>query len=224
MTTSVLDKIVKLLALSESSNANEAAAALAAANKLMFEHRIEMADVDKERGKAEGFQVLEVMRGKRMEGWKLHLAAALAEYNGCVLVSQRSAGEKVRVFVGERAVIDCTSAMFSHACIEISRLATKRCHGLGKRAFNSFSHGAVQGIRDRLREQAKANRQTATSTALATLDAETGEIIKFLAQKGCKKRVHGAPKVDDLLFQQGYIRGRQIGLEGKSLNQGQADV
>lgn len=42
----IIEKVQKLLSLSKSSNAHEAAAATAAANKLIDQHRLTMADLD----------------------------------------------------------------------------------------------------------------------------------------------------------------------------------
>ena len=62
----ILDRVKKLLALSTSSNVNEAATAAAAAQKLMLEHRLTEADVsDTQEG-----QMFELSPDPSVSGWR----------------------------------------------------------------------------------------------------------------------------------------------------------
>src|SRR5215471_21045969 len=82
----VIDKIKKLLALSESSNPHEAANAAARAAELMFEHKIQSADLEiAGGGKRPAEAVIETTLhgGKWREFWKGQLADSLARSMGC---------------------------------------------------------------------------------------------------------------------------------------------
>lgn len=218
----ILQRIVKLMALSKSSNPHEAEVALAKANKLMFEHRIEMAEVVQERDQERRFTAVEVMQGMRIQRWKLHLAVVLSESNGCVFVTQEqeSNGAKIGCFVGNGDVIQCTTAMFAHATSEIARLASQMCTGRGKSVFNAFSLGAVQGIHDRLEEQKKANEAGQTSAALAIVNSETDAINAFLDRLGCQKKKHKKQTVEESSYVAGYANGRAMGLGEDALPEG----
>jgi hypothetical protein len=82
----IVDKVKKLLALSKSSNPNEAAAAAARAAELMFEHKIEAADLEITGGAkrpVEAVTEATLSNGDWREFWKGQLAEAVARSMSC---------------------------------------------------------------------------------------------------------------------------------------------
>lgn len=96
MTQKVIDKIMKCLALSKSSNPNEAATALRHAQKLMATHNLTMSEVEISRVTEHRITV-----GKRTTYWRNLLSATVADALNCRhLISKNRNGIKIYEFIG----------------------------------------------------------------------------------------------------------------------------
>ena len=81
--TRIIEKVRKLLALSQSDNAHEAAAAAAKAQELLAEHNLSMADVPAEDARSICATKVNAKTRQRLEDWAFRLAAYTAEAFDC---------------------------------------------------------------------------------------------------------------------------------------------
>ena len=139
----ILDRIKKLLALSTSSNVNEAATAAAAVQKLMMEHRLTEADVsDTQAG-----QMFELSMGAVGfdSRWKFVLVTTVARTFFCEAVGLRvGRRRKVRIVdLREDAVIAARVFRYLHS--EIDRLAKIEIESIDWDGGDLRSGGARSG-------------------------------------------------------------------------------
>lgn len=135
MTTAIIEKVQKLLALSKSSNANEAAAAANAANKLIDTYRLSEADLE---CMADAGEPIEedseyIYESGKVTPWKTALVSHLVKHYGCVHWNDTSyaTGRQVSRYrlVGRRSDIGITKYMFAYLSAECQRLAAIEAKG-----------------------------------------------------------------------------------------------
>ena len=105
MDNKIIEKIKKLMALSKSSNENEAELAMMRAQELLVKHHLTMNDIKDKDTKTNKLNILEIdlIIGKRITGWKIALANVLAKNFRCetFVATMLSGGKKLRVVGGE---------------------------------------------------------------------------------------------------------------------------
>lgn len=220
-----VDRVRKLLALSESSNANEAAAAAAAAQRLMEQHGIDAAMLDTEDEPDEPVAEHHIGdEGKRVATWRNALAYALARANGCKsILRKQQRGPTKLVLIGRASDAAVVRYMYRYLTNEIDRLceAEARSRGrAGKTWRTNFRVGAVDVITRRLDEakrQARQERrmQAGGGVALARVDEAIAKLDQRLTdaerwaqhnlrlRKGSKSRWRNDPEA--------YAAGRKAG-------------
>lgn len=146
----VLDLLVKLKAMADESRSGspeEAAVAAAQMQKLMFEHKIGMAEIEAEEGDGEEPIAMIDMIGsdRSVVSWKLDLAGGIAHSNFCRVVYQTATrkrrvrrwhkdGKQFEWYVipakkgqielfGRQSDIDTVLYMHQYLCKEVDRLA-----------------------------------------------------------------------------------------------------
>ncbi len=189
-TEKVIDRIRKLLKLSESSDVNEAANAAAAAQRLMERHNILAAALAVEDDEGDRFKVTQhddspLTSGKRIAMWKVRLAQSIAGVNGCeVYFNEDEGGAQDVCLVGSTSDAENVGKLFAYLAAEIDRLAKsygkpkgrKKAKKRDRTALQSFREGAVDTVHWRLIDAQEAARAAARKeankdcTALATLD------------------------------------------------------
>ena len=197
----IADRIRKLLALSHSSNQNEAATAAARAAELMAEHRIHAAMLDET--EHEPVEARSLDTAGRVVTWKGALARGIAHSFGCRTYWSRDFFDiKVRthiMVVGRDGDVDAVRYTYLYLCNEIDRLAADgwrelpeiyaRCD-TPRRWKNAFRVGAATAIARRLveaRDQSFARARapsTATDAKLAALvriERDEAEVDAFMA-------------------------------------------
>lgn len=175
----VIDKIAKLRRLATSTNVNEAAAAAAAADKLMQEHGIAEAQLEASGEKdaepiAHDPDPLIEWTGRR-PGWQRVLAARLAHHYGCSAWGEHDHtidGRNKHIYrmrlVGRASDIASVRYMYAWLVVEIERLAQQR-RGHGRSWLDSFRCGAVDGVTNALYRAKKAVlAETATHAGTST--------------------------------------------------------
>lgn len=183
--SSIIDKIRQLRALSQSSNVNEAAAAAAAADRLISKHRISEAEIAIANRAADlpaeedQFVLYETARVIR---WKQSLAMLLSKHYGCAVWNDcvfgaSDGGRKISRLrmVGLKSDMEIVRYMFAWLTTEIERLSKSHCAGRGHIYSQSYCEGAVSGIKAQLdlvkqEERLAASKSEQTTTALACLD------------------------------------------------------
>jgi hypothetical protein len=159
--TRVLRRIAKLLALGESSNAHEAEAAMAEAQRLMLKHNVERV------GRAGyGFRHIGRVTGRTTE-LERQLGNLLSEYFFVeaiwVPVWRAAEGKRGSVLeiCGSPANLDMAEHVYAFLLGTAERLwlAYKKARGLSKSAARrSFEVGVIAGFRDKLSGERKRHR------------------------------------------------------------------
>ena len=177
MTTEIIaEKIRKLLALAANNpSQEESASALAKAQALMTEHKIEQAILDSSKPTAQEeniFSMLGAQEGVTGAYWKVTLAGVLGDANGVFIYKS---GKAIGV-VGKKSNIQALTYMFAYCIGEIEKLSKLHCKGLGHSYANDFKRGCVSAIGNAIRKEREALEQTMRARASAA-NGERGLIV-----------------------------------------------
>ncbi|HWS84280.1 MAG TPA: DUF2786 domain-containing protein [Ktedonobacteraceae bacterium] len=200
--TPVLAKIKKLLALSTSSNPNEAAAAAAKAQELLMQHNLTLSQVETE-VQASSYKQDFVGTGSRV--WKRLLLAVIARNNFCEAIydSQKSHV----IVIGEAHNQEVVTYLYAYLIAQLEPMAvaaynqsSRTVHA--KSWLDSFYIGAVESVSDRL--EAHKQEMVAASNECRSLvvvkDAELQDAVQKLyphTRKGSAKRIRSSTGYDE---------------------------
>ena len=225
----IIEKVQKLLALSKSSNANEAANAAGLANKLIDQYRLSIADIEND---AQGdIECVEedsdfIYESGKVTPYKKSLVYVLAKHYGCVYWNDASyaTGRCVTRYrlVGKRSDIGICKYMFAWLTAECKRLADIEAKGRGRVFVGSYCQGFVNGIASQLKTSRTEAQRGATSSAIVKIDAreaESKDALYKLHTNLVTKKSHSQARIDPNAFYQGQIKGQNMHL-GASLNSG----
>lgn len=214
--SSIIDKIRKLRALADSSNVNEAAAAAAAAERLIQEHNLHEAEFSIDDGELERvtYDLIAEM-GKTIATWQSDLLLFLTHAYQCsgVYKTRRIATLRSRscrfVAYGRKEDLDTLRYQYAFFTAEIVRLCELQTRGRGRTFKNSFRLGAVRAIGEALREARQVSRSAATSTSLVIVDrrAELAKDKRDQDMPGLRSK--GARS--NLLDRDGFELGKKAG-------------
>ena len=191
------------VALARSENPNEAAAAAAAADRLIQEHGLAEAQLQADGKQAaetvtEDQSPLAAWTGKTPT-WQRILASGLARHYDCasylVWIRSNTLAHKI---IGRPSDLATVRYMWGWLSVEIERLAQLH-KGEGRSWLDSFRRGAVQGVLYKLDESKRAAReevqakarvvaainpdlQTNTSSALAIYDRRREEAVDAMKE------------------------------------------
>lgn len=187
----VIERIQKLLALSQSSNEHEAALALAKAQALLAEHNLSMAEVQMRTGVKSAYLQRHFMLAGQ-DQWRRDLMTTLARFNFCDVVYW--CGTVKVAVVGESENIEAVGLMYRFVEGQLEQLASSGFaryirHGGQAHARSwktSFYQGALQTIRQRLQAERTA-LEASSNNCRALL------VVKETDLKEAMERFH--PKV-----------------------------
>lgn len=208
----ILDKVRKLRTLATSSNVHEAAAAAAAAERLIQEHNLAEASLEIDAAEETVTYERVTEFGQQVPSWQgvllVHLARAY-QCSGFIRPGMKSS----YIAYGRPQDIATLKYQYAFFTAEITRLA-KVGKGRGRTWLNSFRIGAVQAIAESLRVTQTAARQQATSSALVVVDERAARAEKRRNQDNpnLESRNRSAFRVDP----HGLAAGRRA---GSSINQ-----
>jgi len=250
----IIDRIKKLLSLSQSSNENEAAQAAAMAAELMLKHEIEEAQVV---GAGEAPDVIEeveqesVAVSKQIVHWKGLILAGLAESMGCRMYygNTYKTGKRQRTYMvaGQESKRQTIKYMYAYLVEEVERLANfayreeilenkkskvPKDDWPSARAWkNAFRLGAASTINNRLCEQRRKTHKEADkagqSQALVVVEKAAEAVEVFM-----KREVPNLKKGSAASFSSGSgygagrAAGKNVGLggAGKTLGAGAKQI
>lgn len=234
MSKDIRERIRRLLALSESSNVHEAAAAAAKAQELMSKHQIDQAELAEQAGEVDEPLLEEDLQvfGRNMVAWEALLGGAVAEANGCDAYNQvwrDETGRQVRAMtriVGPASAVQSVRYLLAYLTREVGRLCqAERDAGRGEAAWlNSFRLGASHEIGRRVKAAADAARARAAGhgCALARIDRNADRVAEAMAAKTLGKS-RKASISNSVAFMGGIAAGRTVGIEsGPALPSGPA--
>lgn len=221
--SAVIEKVQKLLALSKSANPNEAAAAAAAANRLIDQHRLSESDLSVEQAEVDPMVEDDgyIYESGKITQWKAMLVRILARHYGVAHYNDNyyPEGRKVSRFrlLGRTSDIQITRYMFTWLMNECQRLADAQAKGLGRVFVSSYCEGFVNGVAIQLNASRKEAQKDATTTAIIKLDARLKESEDFMYA------THNLKKTKSVSYGQrnmmAFAAGEQ---QGKSIHLGQS--
>jgi hypothetical protein len=187
----VIGRVKSLLALAKSDNPNEATAAMCAAQRLIDQHRLTVAEIE-----AKTKQVKEhaeffdepLCKGKLIANWKIRLASVLAVYNGCDTLTKRSHQKLSKrlvsseiVIVGRLSDVQNVRFLFAWGLVEIQKISKRHCKGKGRKYYNSWYNGVVTGIDRQLeRHKSSLEQMPVSQMALTRLDDRLNEAKELI--------------------------------------------
>lgn len=222
--SSVISKVQKLLALSKSSSAEEAATAAAIANKLIDQYRLSASDFEEASEEVDPMMEDDqsIYETGRIVSWKSNLAIMLSKHYGCAIYNsiyypngRKSTRYKL---VGRKSDLEITRYMFNWLVLECSRLAEKEAYGRGRVFANSYCEGFVSGVNRQLNQSRQEVQANASQTAIIKMNSRYQESNQFLNDnyKLKKTRASSNSHIDYNAFSAGQSRGQSIHL-GSSL-------
>lgn len=216
MASDVLDKVRKLLALAESDNVHEAAAAAARAQSLIEAHRLEGILAAEAAVADDPIDELVLETTKRLRRWKTVLAGGLAEVNGCMSFTREAGRTKELVVIGRAADRAAVGAMWEGLVQRLEWLSATHGPGHDKRWHDDFRVGAVQTVVERLQTVTVAERRTLPAAALVRVEpALAAREAQVQAHVDDQLRLRPGRKisVDPDAWQSGRAAGQRIKLE-----------
>ena len=212
----VIERVRKLLALSNSSNEHEAALAAAHAQRLLAEHNLAISELEM---REEGAGEAELYVAKTVPKWLSSLFAVVANAFDClaIVVNSTDAGRLRFIGVGEDpAVAVCTLQFLMQ---ELRRLATgylrqqqtaveQLSPANRRRIRDSYLLGGVQGV-----QQALALQKAATPTTAGALVPVKDALIRLYSEQHLgplRTRRRRSSSVLSSAFNQGKQDGAQL--------------
>jgi hypothetical protein len=226
----IMERIRKLLALSNNPNEHEAAAAAAKAQSLLAEYNLSLAEVVIDKKKDAGF----VADGSILTApypWRRQLAAAVARLYFCeyyyTTVGPKNNAKNAHYFVGQPHNIDVAKMMFVYLEQTVDRLAKEGAQNLPRSEQSpyrtTFRNTCTNRLRIRIMERIKEAmegkvKSETTGKALLLVDvyqsnqraltAHLAQTVPGLRAKASKIAIiHGKGALD------GDTAGRSIGLD-----------
>ncbi len=205
MTDDILRKIRGLLKLGESDNPNEAASAVAMAQRLMERHSIGEAALALSEPTAEPDEEVRSFEDPlgASGSWRSRLAQALAKANGC---SIWRSGNQLRL-IGRPSGAEKVRYLFAYCSKEVDRITRRNTRGEGRTYANNYRIGMVDAIAKAIeseRESARAEmRSEAAERGTSALVAINSAIVAVDSQHEEARR-YGFAKL-------GLVRGRSSG-------------
>jgi hypothetical protein len=180
----IVDRVRKLLALSKSDNPHEAENAAARAQEYIERYRLEAGELEESETKF-GVYSDPLFVGKRIADWRVALATAIAEPNGCeVLIWDQDPDENGDyatdlLVAGPKRDCEAVHYLYGYLTKEVERVTRREGVGRDRVWRDSFRSGLITRIRDRLMDAVERARETAqTTTALVLARKEQIEDVR----------------------------------------------
>lgn len=164
MDTKLIEKIQKLLSLSESSNENEAREAMLKAQKLIVKHKLSLKEVQDTKIYSskikDDISKISFTKAK----WKGELAYIIGKNFGCYTYFRTNRIHKITFFGREEDIVVCNIVLdYAVDCIEttIKRIQSEyRRKGLSTKGLaTDYAKGFIEGLDEKFEEQKRANQE-----------------------------------------------------------------
>jgi hypothetical protein len=211
----IIDKIKKLLALSNSCNEHEAALAAAHVQRLLAAHNLAMADITASE-KPDKVDRVETDVARSLPKWIRHLSAAVSSAFDCQAIHHPATGKMT--FIGVGADVQVAAYTFTY----LERTVRKLCTGYLKQHVGttiigqqrellrqSYYLGAVSTITQQLQNQKK---QTPVTPG-ALVPVKAGLIRKAMEEIGPIRTMHSRRSyINSTAYNQGQADGQQVSI------------
>ncbi len=202
------DKIRKLLALSESNNANEAAVALERARMLMLQYNLEMGELE-----VKSLIIEDVLNeGSGEHHYETALMAAVARYNLCELYTTTSHNWEEgrrhkyfkRILVGATQNITSARIMIEYV-FEVMAKGAKALKGMGRIEVASYKKSFCLTLVHRVYEMIEAANIKENGDCRALVIQNDAEVKKHMSEK--KNMKEGKPVNQNIKGTIGGVKG-----------------
>jgi hypothetical protein len=179
-----IERVKKLLALTTSSNAGEAANAAAAADKLIEKYRLSQYDLEDSPPPEEAIEQDEgyIYESGRVTIWRKKLIHTLTRHYGVAYwnhITLSPTGRQISRYrmVGRKSDMSIVSYMNAYLVLECERLSNLEAKGTGMgRVFvASYQEGFVDGVSAQLQVSRAEIKKEANSTAMVHIESRFAE-------------------------------------------------
>ena len=179
----IVHRVKKLYDLSRSTTSqNEASVAIRAAEKLLQEHRLSLAEIENhdasnlEQPSEDGERL---DPGLRIASWKKYLLSTLCRHYGCTSyvgwVSGIQGGFWALRIIGCPTDVELCKLQYGHIKQQIDQLTAANASGRGRSYCDSYRKGMISAFGKYLESTRIQVRKAATTTALVRLDQKAAE-------------------------------------------------
>jgi len=216
----MLSRVRKLLALATSPNVHEATTAAAVAQTLIARHRLEAwlaaeESVDSDPDPIVDARDSPLETSKRLRTWKVVLATALADANGCVAYTLVKGAQDAIVLIGRSRDRAAVAELWAWLVTRIEWLSASHGAGQARAWHDAFRVGVVGAIADRLATVAAEVRSEYTESALVRVDpavhAHRAALDRFVADHLRLGKGRGL-RVDAAAWEQGRHAAQDLDL------------
>lgn len=199
----IVEKVKKLLALSESPNESEAATALAKAHAMLEAHNLSMGDVIYKNVNEDAQPFL--LSKNALPSWIEILINNVAEFNYCAFLKMNTETTPSYVLIGKPINVTIASQLVDYLIQVVNRIASNR-----KETSEAFKFGMVYSILKRL---AEIYNPTADSKALViNTEKENNTLLNKLFGTNIRKDEISPDTSDSGAYFRGWIEGKTVGL------------
>ncbi|MCR3758455.1 DUF2786 domain-containing protein [Clostridium felsineum] len=216
MDTKIIEKIQKLLSLSESSNEHEAEVAMLKAQELLAKYKLSIKEVKEYKSYDSKIQekVTDVTFTKAK--WKAQLAKVISENFGCYVYYKRRRINTIVFFGREEDVIVC-NLVLNYAVDSVYSVVKKLKYQYSKNGYstrgieNDYSLGFIDGLEEKFEEQKRNNQEWGLVLVKDKEVVEAHEKIKF------KKKVtmNTAYRGNEDAYSKGCEDGKKFSISNK---------
>lgn len=199
----IVEKVKKLLALSESPNESEAATALAKAHTLLESHNLSMGDVIY-KNVNEGAQPF-MVANEALPSWIEILTNNIAEFNYCTFLKLNTEKAPSYILVGKPINVTVASQLIDYLIKTVNRIATNR-----NESSDAFKFGMVYSILKRLSEI--YNPIPESKALILNTEKENNDILSKLFGQDIHKDEISPDTSDSGAYFRGWIEGKTVGL------------
>ncbi|SFC50998.1 DUF2786 domain-containing protein [Clostridium uliginosum] len=208
MNTKIVEKIQKLLALSESSNENEAQLSLLKAQELLAKHKLSLKEVKEFRAYNSAIKEKISSVSFTKAKWKAELARLISDNFGCYYYFRTKRTHTITFFGREEDVIVCNIILeYAIDCIN-SRVKQLR-YQYSKEGYstkgleNDYALGFIYGLTQKFEKQKKAHEEWGMVLVKDSEVVEAHNNIKFTKSINTKIQFKG--------YIEAYNKGQEDG-------------
>lgn len=219
----IIEKIQKLLKLSESSNVHEAALAAQRAADLMLKYNIEKSVLDFDQNKKEEieYSLFEKNEGSNKNRFQGDLASAIASFFDAQILWR---GNDLWL-VGSKSDLNATKYLFQAISNQITELCESAWWSIGKWSGvhgktwkGSFRQGALDEIKKRLVERKKTFKSefSSNSKELVVVNEHARDVKAFLASMSIRTLAPSNKSINAGAYNSGVSAGSSVNIGGGS--------
>lgn len=209
--TAIKEKVAKLLALSNSSNENEAAMALAKAQKIILTYKLSIAECLAAGNTFTDEQIVRdgvpLIAATKIAQWQKSITYVLAKHNDCKTLLYPSIGV---VIFGRESDIQNVRQMLNYSIAQLWNLSPK---GKGRIYSDSWYLGAINTISRRLEDMRREELKAVTTYGLVKLNEQSAKVETYISENiKTKSATKSSATIDARGYYQGVSDGKKINL------------